>query len=255
MVDYKKERDVLVQVGDLIDRGPDPKGAVALAMENEALLVLGNHEEKMLRWRRNEGRRQKDPSRKNMMQRPPEKRISEWASLSEEETAYLRAAPPLRLIADGWIAVHAGIEPKFSLGEQKEDRLVRVRYVSNDGEMVGYKHGNLDQPAGTVPWMEKYEGKENVVYGHAVHSLTNPREDIVAKTNARCVGIDTGCCYGGHLTAMVLTTAGYEFAKVKARMELLPEASGCDFLVAARLSVAATSLGLFVPVKRFFASG
>ena len=48
-------------------------------------------------------------------------------------------------------------------------------------------------------------GPENVVYGHIVHSRRNPRIDTRETSHGvvRCYGIDTGCVFGGRLTAIV----------------------------------------------------
>src|SRR5579883_3083407 len=43
--------DRLVFVGDLIARGPDSLGVLDIARRTGAVLVRGNHEEKILRWR------------------------------------------------------------------------------------------------------------------------------------------------------------------------------------------------------------
>lgn len=44
--------DHVLLAGDLMDRGPDPVGCVQFARESRFLSVLGNHEERHLRWRR-----------------------------------------------------------------------------------------------------------------------------------------------------------------------------------------------------------
>ena len=49
--------DRLVLAGDLMDRGPDPVGVVRRARERGALAVLGNHDEKHLRFARHEAKR------------------------------------------------------------------------------------------------------------------------------------------------------------------------------------------------------
>ncbi len=64
--------------------------------------------------------------------------------------------------------------------------------------------------------MDVWDGDSNVVYGHVVHGLEVPRIDKTEK-DFLAVGIDTGCVYGGHLTAMILDYTGVSFHAVKAR--------------------------------------
>src|SRR5208337_2676668 len=174
-VDYLPGRDDLVSVGDLLDRGPDPVGAVALAMEQKARLVCGNHEEKALRWLRHESKKLADPKYKNPMHAPPPERQAQWRGLSEAQVAYLKNAPHMLALDGNWLAVHAGFEPGCPLEKQKSDVVTRVRYVNDKGEMIGYKKNSLDQPEGTVYWATKWKGPQNVVYGHAVHSVIDSR--------------------------------------------------------------------------------
>lgn len=224
-VDYMPGRDDLVSVGDLLDRGPDPVGTVALAMEQKARLVRGNHEEKALRWLRHEAKAAADPSYKNPMRPVPAERQGQWKGLLEAQVAYLRNSPTLLDLKNGWLAVHAGLEPGVSLKKQRDDRLVRVRYVDATGEMVGYTDGSLDQPEGTVYWTEQWKGPQHVVYGHAVHSKTEPRIDTFEGPNGivRMIGIDTGCCFGGRLTAMILDgSAEPAFVQVQASRNYFP---------------------------------
>src|SRR5208282_6757066 len=44
--------DRLIFVGDLVARGPDSLGVLDIARRAGALLVRGNHEDKILEWRR-----------------------------------------------------------------------------------------------------------------------------------------------------------------------------------------------------------
>jgi hypothetical protein len=60
-----------------------------------------------------------------------------------------------------------------------------------------------DAPDGVEPWAARWSGPQSVVYGHMVHDLTTPRIDRPAD-DVWCYGIDTGCCFGGHLTALIL---------------------------------------------------
>ena len=209
----------------------------------KARLVCGNHEEKALRWLRHESKKLTDPKYKNPMHAPPPERQAQWRALTEAQVDYLKNAPhmlalPLdpALRADGgdssggWLAVHAGFEPGCPLEKQKADVVTRVRYVNDKGEMIGYKKNSLDQPEGTVYWTEKWRGPQSVVYGHAVHSVVDPRHDVYS-TEDRVVhmfGIDTGCCFGGRLTAMILTSWPFmpTFVQVQAKRQYYPWPKG-----------------------------
>jgi hypothetical protein len=92
--------------------------------------------------------------------------------------------------------------------------------------MVGFKDGSLDQPSNTVYWTEQWKGPESVIYGHAVHSMTEPRIDRF--DGGACYGIDTGCAFGGSLCAMVLAPGwGVNdpavFVQVRAAREYMPK--------------------------------
>ncbi len=134
----------------------------------------------------------------------PEQRKDQWRALSPEQRRWLDSSVYIDLARD-WYVVHAGLEP-LGFGEQTSDRIMRLRYVDpTTGRMVTNLDGSLDQPPGSVWWMDVWPGPQNIIYGHAVHSLTTPRIDVRETPHGivRCFGIDTGCCYGGRLTAMV----------------------------------------------------
>jgi len=223
LVSFRRGADRLVSVGDLMDRGPDPVGCVRFAREVGADLVLGNHEEKHLRWRRHEARRAAT-GKKNPMKPFPLIRQEQNQALSEDDINWITAAPLSLDLGGGLIAVHAGLEPAFKFQDQS-NAVIRVRYVDEAGEMVGYADGSLEQPSNTVYWSERWRGPESVVYGHAVHSLAGPRLDEFP--GGACYGIDTGCVYGGHLTAMIWVPGSQpEFAQVPAAREYFAMSQG-----------------------------
>jgi diadenosine tetraphosphatase ApaH/serine/threonine PP2A family protein phosphatase len=255
-IGYRRERDSLVMVGDLIDRGPDPIGVVAYAMELGATLVRGNHEDAALRWLDFEERVRNTPGFVNPMEPPPpppavhkaaapreltpeqlelrrrrqevrmargetlvhpqrpaprptkiipEFRKAQWRAFSAEQLQWLRGSAPYLDLTSKWYVVHAGLEPR-PFGEQDPKIMMRVRFINPaTGHMRGYDEGSVDQPKGTVTWQEVWQGPENLIYGHIVHSRRNPRIDTRETPNGiiRCYGIDTGCVYGGRLTAIV----------------------------------------------------
>jgi bis(5'-nucleosyl)-tetraphosphatase (symmetrical) len=198
LVELRPGFDRLVFVGDLLDRGPDSLGVVRRARELRARSVLGNHEEKHLRWARGEAPR--PPTRA----RPP-------ARLALADLAWLGALPPWLRLDGGWAVVHGGLAPARALGDQRKDEVVRLRLVDGQGEMVV---GGRGPDRGAAPWATRWPGPESVVYGHHVHDLDTPRVDE-PRPGVRCVGLDTGCCYGGRLSALLLPAE--EIVSVPAR--------------------------------------
>lgn len=199
LVELRPGFDRLVFVGDLIDRGPDPVGVVRRARELRARSVLGNHEEKHLRWLR-------AGSPHTALRGRPSPR------LSPADLAWLGALPPWLRLDGGWAVVHGGFAPARSLTEQRKDEVVRLRLVDARGEMQVAVHGRA--PEGSAPWATRWRGPESVVYGHQVHDLDTPRVDEPL-AGVRCVGLDTGCCYGGRLSALLLPAE--EIVSVAAR--------------------------------------
>src|SRR6185503_6653865 len=110
-VRFRKGEDRLVFVGDLMDRGPYPVECVRLARELEAECLLGNHEEKHLRWRRHVERAAAERGYKNPMPSMGEVREAENAALDADEVAWLASLPVCVDLGGDWVAVHAGFEP------------------------------------------------------------------------------------------------------------------------------------------------
>lgn len=227
LVEFKNETDRLVFLGDIIDRGPDPLGCIRRVRELIAECLLGNHEEKCARWFRHEDKRN-ETGKPNPMRWPGVDRLAQWKSFSTSDIEWMRKLPSTIEIGD-WIAVHAGLEPGRPLNDQRPDRIIRVRFVDEKTEeMVPYEDGHLEQPKGTVYWTDRWKGPKSVVFGHAVHSLKDPRINLINSDRLipiRCVGLDTGCCFGGRLTAMILEDGKEEylqFAQIRAKKEYHP---------------------------------
>ena len=223
-VEYRPGRDQLVFLGDLIDRGPYPVYTVKWVRGIQgAICIRGNHEQKALDFLRKEAiARAGGPP--NEMMRPDDERIREWESLSEQDLKWMASLPIHLDIGDNWIAVHAGFEP-VPLREQKDDRVIRVRWIDEKtGEMVGLNRGSREQPKGTVDWQFRWKGPMNVVYGHAIQKK-KPRIDKNGPVTM--IGVDTGCCYGGALTAVVLIDGKFrEYVQVQADRPYRPWPKG-----------------------------
>jgi bis(5'-nucleosyl)-tetraphosphatase (symmetrical) len=210
--------DRLVMVGDLLDRGPDPVAVLRRARQLGAEVVLGNHEEKHLRYRRHEVARGRDPRKRNPMQPFTEERIAQHRALSHEDWRYIESWPSWLRLPGGFAVVHAGLEPRWPLDRQRPSIVCRVRDVDSTGSMATSGDPRVPSP-GSVPWALRWPGPESIVYGHHVHGLETPRVDR-PRADVECWGIDTGCVFGGRLTAPVLPDR--EIVQVPARRAYLP---------------------------------
>ncbi|HZH18423.1 MAG TPA: metallophosphoesterase family protein [Archangium sp.] len=178
--------DVLVSVGDLVDRGPEPGKVVRLFRERPgSVAIMGNHERKHVR---------------------------KVFSFSQEitrlqlgndygETVGWMSGLPYWYETDDVAVVHAALMPGVPLATQREDVM--------SGTTAGERE--LTTSLGDRRWYELYEGPKPVVVGHHV-VLDGP---IVHRDLVYC--IDTGVCHGGSLTALIVPS--FERVSVKARRD------------------------------------
>ena len=206
--------DRVVLVGDLVDRGPDPVGVVRRARELGLQAVLGNHEEKHLRYRKHEMRKEVKSDYKNPRRPFPAGRLAEHNALSAGDWGYLEKLP-LYLEIPGWIyVVHAGLEPDLKIEEQDPSVLLRCLYLRRDTrKMVSLDEMEKAEPGNLVAWPELWYGTHNVIHGHHVTkvgpSMVMSKHRDYDEVTVWGLGIDTGCCFGGALTAaIVIASAG-----------------------------------------------
>lgn len=208
---HDPSRDRLLFLGDLLDRGPDPVGVVRRVRALGADCLLGNHEEKHLRYAAHEARRRGDPRHRNPV-RFDARRAEEHARLAPDDLAWMAGLPRALRLGGGWLAVHGGLLPGRPLSRQPPDWLIRLRFLDATGKPVSRERGG--EP-GVVRWPQRWTGPESVVYGHHAREAVVVDEPV---PGVRCVGIDTGCVYGGWLTALVLP--GAERIQVRSRQRL-----------------------------------
>lgn len=219
-LEHSRGRDRLVFLGDLLDRGPDPLGALRRARELGAECVLGNHEEKHLRLAAHEARRAADASYRIPMKRFDPRRAAEHARLTHDDLVWISRLPRHLALGWGWVAVHAGFVPGRPLAAQPPDWTIRLRYVDAAGQPVPRARGDAGEP-GVRRWAEAWTGPQSVVYGHFPQRLDAPRRDEPAP-GVVCLGIDTGCVYGGRLTALVLPGAAVVQVPSRTRPAVTP---------------------------------
>jgi hypothetical protein len=84
--------------------------------------------------------------------------------------------------------VHAGVVPGIPVQQQQRDDLLKMRALSPDGGATSSWRQR--------PWAADYRGPPHIVFGHNALSGLQLYPDAT--------GLDSGCVYGGHLTALVL---------------------------------------------------
>ena len=221
-------------VGDLVNRGPDSLGVLRLIRElgNAAICVLGNHDLHLLALAEGHGRRHKGDTLDAVLAAPDRDALLHW--LRHRRLAWAE---------NGFLLVHAGVLPgwtadaalayaaeaeamlqgsdypaffEYMYGNAPAvwhdalkgmDRLrvivnafTRLRYCSAAGEMEFHHKGAPGtQPAPWLPWFDvpgRASASVTCVIGHwSTLGLIN-RPDLIT--------LDTGCLWGGQLTAMRL---------------------------------------------------
>ena len=182
----------VVLLGDLVDRGPDSAGVVALARswqkERTVRILAGNHEQMMLdAFKKPEILRHflKHGGRETVISYGLSKKQFSAMSLEElfealpqfiskAERDYIASFEEY-VVAGDYMFVHAGIDPNVPIEDQKRSDLlwIRERFLSHEGP--------LDKV---------------VVHGHTIFNKVNDRGNRI--------GIDTGAFRSGVLSALVL---------------------------------------------------
>ncbi|MDR0889669.1 MAG: polynucleotide kinase-phosphatase [Oscillospiraceae bacterium] len=176
-----------VFLGDLCDRGPHNMQVLRLVMDmaqsGHAYCVAGNHDVKLLK---------KLSGKQVQLSHGLETTTQELAAESDEflemVQAFLRGLISHYVFDNGNLVVaHAGLKEAYQ-GRGS----ARVR----DFCLFGDTNGETDAYGLPVrlPWASEYRGKALVVYGHT------PTPEAAFSNNTIC--IDTGCVFGGKLTAL-----------------------------------------------------
>ncbi len=182
----------MILLGDLVDRGPDSAGVIALARDwrrrRTVRILAGNHEEmfleafddlEMLRHFVKHGGRETilsyDIERAQYNRLTLEElQVEMRRAVPAEDRAFLAGFEEL-IVAGEYCFVHAGIDPLVPIEEQKRSDMlwIRERFLRHS------------EPLSHV-----------VVHGHTIFEAVDHREHRI--------GIDTGAFRTGRLTALVL---------------------------------------------------
>lgn len=203
---WEPNKDRVICVGDLVDRGPDPNGVVRFCRNNGIESVMGNHEEKHLRWWANEAKAAKNPKYKNQMRRFDDKRLAENQAFSHEDREWMAKMPVFVRLLDqvtgrNWIVSHAGIPADKLIEDQDPKTLIRTRWVDQTTGAYASGRTPYEVPENSLPWQKMWKGPESVVHGHIVQKEGH---SVHSTSGFVCVNLDSGCVFGGSLSAMVL---------------------------------------------------
>ena len=207
--------DRIIFIGDLIDKGPDSVGVVRFVMElaksRRVELILGNHEEKFLRYVRH----CREGDGKELQMQGTESYPVLMESLTKEELRWLEGAYySLHLPEQNLLLVHAGIPHqvhfplpatyRYGIHSPKEfkglELLTLTRYLNPEGQFVSLRHETPQD----IFWAESYDGR----YGHMVFGHQPFPDDPAPRRFPHATGIDTGCVQGGRLSAILFNDRG-----------------------------------------------
>lgn len=244
-IGFSPSRDHLVLMGDLVNRGPQSLATLKLlrALGDAATCLLGNHDLNLLAVAHGFRRLKRDDTIAEILDSKKRDGWIEW--LRRQRLAHRHA---------GWLVVHAGVVPQWDAATTLElaaeveaqlrgpgladllrqmygdepaqwdpalqgpprwrfviNTLTRIRYCTPDGRLdLKAKEGLDTAPPGTMPWFE-VPGRRTqgvpIAFGHwSTLGLVN-REDLLA--------LDTGCVWGGALTAARIDGGRREVVQVK----------------------------------------
>ena len=177
------DQDRLFFLGDLINRGPESRRVVQRVRELPgARWLIGNHEWRLLAYRRTglaDYIREQDRDTLAQLQ------ADDWAFIEQGE-------PFIELPELNMVLVHGGFVPNRPWRTAEVETMVDLQVF----DPASGAYGRLGRvPQGRF-WLHDWQGPPFVVCGHT------PATDVFATEWGCC--LDTGCVYGGHLTAMDL---------------------------------------------------
>jgi len=239
-IEFDPRRDELWLVGDLVNRGPDSLRALrrVIALGDRAKTVLGNHDlhllaaaagvrmatasdtfqdvlgaddaEALLDWLRSRPLIHRDKDRGLLLVHagiPPLWKVKQACRHAAEIEAILRG-PSWRKMLRAMYGT-APLQWRDDLAEEDRHRftinaLTRMRYWDPRGRLDLDNSGPPgSQPEPLVPWFDaRHKPRSNwhIVFGHWSALGVVQRADITA--------VDSGCVWGGALTAVPLDPCG-----------------------------------------------
>lgn len=237
VIDFSPSRDTLYLLGDLVNRGPTSMQVLrrCIALGDAVRPLLGNHDLHLLTAAHGLRAPGKRDTLQDILQAPDRAQLLDW--LRRQPLARLHTTAG----GERLLMVHAGVLPAWSVEQtlalaaeveavlrsdalvdflakmygntpaawsddlQGADRLrvvvnalTRMRFCTPDGRMdFESSESASDAPAGLLPWYDapgRRTADTPIAFGHWSTQGLVARHDLI--------GLDTGCVWGGCLSAM-----------------------------------------------------
>ncbi len=174
-------------LGDFCDRGPRNADVLRLVMQmvasGDAIAVPGNHDVKLVKYLKG-----KEVSMTHGLDRTVMELEAESEAFRAQVLEFMDGLVSHYVLDDGKLVIaHAGLRQDY-IGRTS----ARVRDFCLYGETTG-EFDSFGLPV-RLDWAADYRGRATVVYGHIA------AQEVRACNGTYC--IDTGCVFGGALTAM-----------------------------------------------------
>lgn len=175
-----RPEDHLVSIGDTVVKGPDPHSVLEyLTSRPNTTCLQGNMEVEMLEVTFGDNGAEPTVNQAETLQILGD----DWKRHSQAMKKW-----PKYLDLGDYLCVHAGIRPGLPIDKQVTRDLTQIRRIRIGSAACG--------PSRSGPWWQFHFGPKVIVFGHTV--MPEPMKRKWA------IGIDTGCVYGGQLSALVL---------------------------------------------------
>jgi len=231
---FDARRDRLWFVGDLVNRGTQSLETLRFvkSLGDKAITVLGNHDLHLIMVAAGFSHEHKQDTLTAILQAPEREELLNW----------LRHRPLLHR-EDEYVMVHAGLLPRWTITQARDlaaeveevlqgpnyrdllanlyggeppywdkalrgwerlrvivNALTRMRFCTADGVMEFHAKGGVDTaPPGYMPWFA-VPGRASADYT----IITGHWSALGLKQEKKLLGLDTGCLWGGALTAVRL---------------------------------------------------
>lgn len=175
--------DLVIFLGDLVCKGPDSISVVQLAREIGAVGVRGNHDFEVIRWHQ---------AIKSGVDPPVvgSEHFHIASCLSKADMKWMYNLPWYISSKElECLFVHAGFVSGIRLAKQNPRLMMNMRSILPDGTVTSKFFNNW-------PWARLWDGPQTVIFGHDA--------DRGLQQYEHALGLDTGCVYGGRLTACIL---------------------------------------------------